>query len=56
MTDRISIVHKLYDRKGGVRGYMVKNRHGAPDEYRVYDAEGNFLHGIVGRSPALDSV
>src|SRR5215207_6785807 len=51
MTARINIVHKLYDRKGDVSGYMMKNRHGAPDEYRVYDAEGNFLYGLVDRQP-----
>jgi hypothetical protein len=51
VTARINIVHKLYDRKGGVSGYMVKNGHGTRDEYRVYDAEGNFLYGIVGRQP-----
>jgi hypothetical protein len=51
MTTRIKIVHKLYDRKSSVSGYMVKNSHGATDEYRVYDAEGNFLYGIVVRQP-----
>ena len=49
MTARINIVHKRYNRKGDVSGYMVKNGYGAPDEYRVYDAEGNFLYGIVVR-------
>jgi hypothetical protein len=51
VTTRINIVHKLYDRKGSVSGYMVKNGHGVPDEYRVYNAEGNFLYGIVDRQP-----
>ena len=51
MTTRINIAHKLYDRKSDVSGYMVKNGYGAPDEYRVYDAEGNFLYGIVVRQP-----
>src|SRR5215207_9647500 len=51
MTARINIVHKLYDRKGNVSGYMVKDGHGTPGEYRVYDAEGDFLYGIVDRQP-----
>src|SRR5215207_9953326 len=51
MTARINIVHKLYDRKGDVSRYMVKNGHVSPDEYCVYDAEGNFLYGIVVRQP-----
>src|SRR5829696_6063017 len=51
MTARINIVRKLYDRKGSVSGYMVKNGHGVPDEYRVYNAEGNFLYGYVDRQP-----
>jgi hypothetical protein len=51
MTARINIVHKLYGCMGGVSGYMVKDGRDTPDEYRVYDAEGNFLYGVVDRQP-----
>jgi hypothetical protein len=54
VTAYINIAHKLYDRKGAVSGYMVKNGHCTPDEYRVYDAEGNFLYGLVDRQPWTD--
>jgi hypothetical protein len=38
VATRINLVHKLYDRKGGVSGYMVKDGRGAPDDRLFYDA------------------